>query len=137
MKLEVKKVGKILLLVFLLWVFITVALAFGNDCNAFDVERIRYDPEIPGTIPASNVHVTDQELVSRPYLKEAFEDGKSILLPRGDLTDIIPGNVFGPEYTLRRMPITDREEFVNTIVFEQNTIWEHNGTYIRFRLRTC
>lgn len=61
-----KKVGIILLAVFLLWVFITIVLAFGGCISAYDVEPIRYDPEIPGTIPASNVHVTDQELVSRP-----------------------------------------------------------------------
>ncbi len=131
---EFRKIGIILLVVFLLWVSITVALAFGGP-YAYDVEKIRYDPDIPGNIPAAGVHITDQDLVSRPYLKEAFDEGKSILIPRGDLTDFFPGSVFGPEYAVNRMPITEREEFVNTIVRQKKTIWEHNGTYIRFLVR--
>jgi|GEM_PF-5650738 len=131
---KIKKIGKILLVVVLIWVFITIALAFGGK-YAYDVEKIRYDPDIPGNIPAAGVHITDKDLVTRPYLKEAFEEGKSILIPMGDLTDLIPGNVFGPEYAVHRMPVWEREAFVHTIVHEQNTVWEHNGTYIRFRVR--
>jgi len=130
-----KKLGKILLVLFLLWVFVTTVIAFGNP-YAYDVERIQYNPDIPGTIPPSNVHITSNELDSRPYLREAFEDGKSILIARGDLTDLIPGHFFGPRYAVHRMPIWERNEFVYTITYERNTIWEHNGTYIRFRVRT-
>ncbi|HII76645.1 MAG TPA: hypothetical protein HA264_06365 [Methanolinea sp.] len=132
---KIKKIGKILLVVFLIWVFITIALAFGGT-YAYDVEKIRYDPDIPSTIPPSNIHITDQDLVTRPYLKDAFGEGKSILLPRGDLTDLIPGNAFGPEYAMHRMPVWEKEAFVHTIVHEHNTVWEHNGTYIRFLVRT-
>lgn len=131
---ELRKTGIIVLVVFLLWIFITVVLAFGSP-YAYDVEMIPCDPDNPAQRPPSHVHITDRDLESRPYLAEAFGEGKSILIPRGDLTDLIQGNAFGPEYAVHRMPVWERDEFVHTIVHEQNTVWEHNGTYIRFLVR--
>jgi hypothetical protein len=127
----------ILLFAIFLLVNLVIVLLFGGCPAAYDVEKIEYDPDIPPTRPPSNVHVTDQELASRPYLREAFEQGKSILLPIGAITDFIPGNWYGQSYATHRMPIWERDYFEKTITIDRNTIWEHNGTYIRFLVRTC
>jgi hypothetical protein len=135
---KLKVIGIFLLVVFLLWNIIIMFLAgfIGGCPPAYAVEKI-FTPDTSGPVPASNVHVTDQELASRPYLKEAFDDEKRILLPIGAITDVIPGNFFGPKYAKHRMPLSEKEYFVNTITIQQNTIWEYNGTYIKFYQTTC
>jgi hypothetical protein len=135
---KLKVIGILLLVVFLLWNIIIILLAgfFGGCPPAYAVEKI-FTPDTSGPVPVAGVHVTDQELVSRQYLKEAFDDEKWIMLPIGALTDFIPGNFFGPRYATNRMPLWEREYFVNTITIRQNTIWEYKGTYIKFHATTC
>jgi hypothetical protein len=132
-----KFIGIFLLVVILLWnIIIPILGGFGGCPSAYAVEKI-FTPYTSGPVPASNVHVTDEDLISHPYLKEAFDDEKWILLPIGAVTDFVPGNFFGPEYAAHRMPLWEREYFVNTITILQNNIWEHNGTYIKFYATTC
>jgi hypothetical protein len=133
---KLKGIGIFLLIVFLLWNIIIISLAFTGCPPAYAVEKI-FTPDTSGPVPASNVHFTDQEMASLPYLKEAFDDGKWILLPIGAITDFIPGNFFDPKYAKHRMPLREKDYFVNTITTHQNTIWEYNGTYIKFYRLTC
>jgi hypothetical protein len=132
---KLKGIGIFLLIVFLLWNIIII-FVFSGCPPAYAVEKI-FTPGTSGPVPASNVHVTDQELASRPYLKEAFDNEKWILLPTGAITDFIPGNFFDPKYTTHRMPLWEKEYFVTTINIHENTIWEYNGTYIKFHRLTC
>jgi hypothetical protein len=132
---KIKVIGILLLVIFLLWNIIIIVLAFSGCPPAYAVEKI-HSPETSGPVPIAGVHVTDRELASRPYLKEAFDNEKWILLPIAAVTDIFPGNFFGPMYAKNRMPIWEREYFVNTITIRQNTIWEYNSTYIKFHRTT-
>lgn len=133
-----KTVIAVLLAIFILYTgFILVFGGFIGGCPpAYHVEKI-YNPDSHGSEPACVVHITDEDLALRPYLKEAFDDEKRIILPVGHPIDLVPGNVFGPEYATHRMPLSDRGEFMNTVHTRQNNIWEHNGTYIRFVALTC
>jgi hypothetical protein len=133
-----KSVLIVLLVIFLIWTgFVLLFGGYIGGCPpAYDVQKI-YTPDSYGPEPACVVHITDEDLVLRPYLKEAFEDEKRIILPVGHPIDFIPGNFFGPKYATHRMPLSDRGDFLNTIATQRNNIWEHNGTYIRFTALAC
>jgi len=133
---KLKVIGILLFVVFVLWNILMIILAFTGCPPSYAVKKI-FVPGTPGPVPVADVHVTDQDLISYPYLKEAFDSEKTILLPIGAVTDFLPGNLFGPDYTKHRMPVWEREYFVNTITISQNTIWEYNGTYIKFYTTTC
>ena len=136
MKKEVRDLAILLIVIFILYNFIIFFITSGCP-PAFAVEKIKYDPNLPSTRPIAGIHVTDQELLKHPFLKEVFEYKRMILLPVGTITDLIPGNIFGPEYTVNRMSLWERKHFEDTIFVQQNTIWEHNGTYIKFYTVAC
>ncbi len=139
MKKEVKDIGILLLVIFILWNFIIICFTFGGCPPAYIVEKLHYDPNIPSNEPIAGVHITDQDLVRHPYLREAFDNEKRILimLPIGAITDFIPGNFFGSEYTVNRMQLWEKKYFEDTIFIQQNTIWEYDGMYIKFYKIAC
>jgi hypothetical protein len=124
----------VLLAVFLVWNAFVFFVAFSGCPPAYDVITLTYVPETPGNGTAI-IHVTDQDLLSHPYLKEAFENGKRIILPVYAIPDIIPGNCFGPEYAVHRMPFWERDKFIEC--YRQDSKWEYHGTWYRFIALTC
>lgn len=136
MKKEVRDLAILLIVIFVLYHCIIFFITAGCP-PSFAVEKIKYDPNLPSTRPIAGIHVTDQELIRYPFLKEAFENQKWILLPVGAITDFIPGNCFGPEYAVNRIPLWERKQFEDRVFVQHYTIWEHNGTYIKFIAVAC
>jgi hypothetical protein len=125
-----------LLVIFILWTgYILIFGGFFGGCPpAYIVQKVNA-PDLSGPEPVSVIHITDEDFISRPYLKEAFEDEERILLPVRHPIDLVPGNIFGPEYATHRMPTRERDDFL--AAYRNDTIWEHNGTYIRFIALAC
>jgi len=134
MTMKWKIIGIVLLVAFLAWGFFIYS-PFGGCPPGWAVKQIDFNPNTSESENLRIVHVTDQDVMSRPYLREAFQEGKWILLPVGSITDHLPGIFFGPNYALHRISWEDRERFMSE--YRNSSIWEYDGRYYRFIAFTC
>jgi len=66
MKKEVRNLVIILIVIFVLYHYIIFFITSGCP-PSYVVEKIRYNPNYPGTMPKVDIHVTDQELIRYPF----------------------------------------------------------------------
>ena len=76
--------------------------------------------------------MTGWDSILHPGIADALKNEKSIIIPTGlSLSDVIPGDFFGPEFARTRVPIWDRGYLLNY------RIWEYNGSYFEFAVTQC
>lgn len=134
MNADLKDIGIVLLIIFILWnVFISFFAYFAGGCPPqYDI----YNLSGPGEKYYDwneSVDITGPEIMARPGLADAFGNRKSILLPVGTLADFIPGDFFGSGYARTRIPIWERGYLENNF----NSIWEYNGSYYKLVTTQC
>lgn len=128
-----KYLGIGILTIFLIYHLYIWLFAFSGCPPSYDVRKMNFNPDL-GKIPAS-VYITDEDMREHPYLKEAFEEGKRVILPTCSLADIIPGTFFGPNYAFHRMPFWERDDFIEN--YRSDSIWEYHGSYYKFVALAC
>jgi len=123
-----------LLILFILWNGIIIVIVYGlGDCPPTYGVIASTKSEYNYTPREGIVHLTQSDVIAYPGLVDALTNKKAIFLPIGTVTDFIPGDFFGSNYAITRVPIWDRKYLENNY----GSTWEYNGSYFKLVSTQC